>query len=373
MRRSRGTLLAAAAVTLVASPTAAGAQDGPGDDDAGITTVAEGLDGPRQLAEYRHDHLVVAESESGEVSSVDPETGEVTTLLTLTGTPQGVDHHDGLLYVAMGEAAPPPDAPEAAPPPEGTIGSALVVAEPGGEIVEIIDLLAYELDNNPDDQQQFDDAGEPFDALSNPFAVHVQSERILVADAGANDVLAVDRETGEISTFFVPPTVSPEDVPECADAQSNPGTVGCDPVPTGITTGPDGHIYVSTLGAEAPDAARVYVLDHDGDEVDVIEGFTSVAGVEVDGKGRVYAAELLEGAPESGEPPPGFDPATVGRIVRVDADGDRAYSQVTMPTGLEIDDGKLYASAWSIASFVGLDSAGEVVRVGRDSFEDATG
>ena len=369
MRGQRGAVVAAAAIlTLGAAPTVASAHGDGGDED--ITTLATGLDGPRQLNDYLDDLLVVAESDSGEVSSVDPETGDVETLLTISGTPQGVAYDDGRLFVAVGEAAPPEDAPGVEPPPEDAIGSALLVADTDGEILETIDLLAYELENNPDEQPQFDAEGVPFDALSNPFSVEAGSDRILVADAGANDVLAIDRETGEITTFFVPPRVSPDEVPECADAQANPGIVGCDPVPTGVEEGPDGHIYVSTLGAEAPGAARVYVLSEDGDVVDVIEDLTSLTGVAVDDDGTVYASDLLEGAPTEDPPPADFDPAAVGEVVRVDTDGTRSYAQVTMPTGLEIEDGRLYTSAWSVAAFVGLEAAGEVVRVKEDAFAE---
>jgi hypothetical protein len=39
-----------------------------------------------------------------------------------------------------------------------------------------------------------------------------------------------------------------------------------------------------------------------------------------------------------------------------------------MPTGLTWHDGKLYASAWSVASFVGMQHAGQVVHVHGSAF-----
>jgi DNA-binding beta-propeller fold protein YncE len=356
MRHQKTAVVAATIAALVAAPTAAAADDG-----EPITTLAGGLDGPRQLNDFADGLYVVAEADSGEVSSVDPDSGESTTLLTIDGTPQGVDYDDGQLFVAVGEAEPG----------AGGVGSALLIADPDGTIVETIDLLAYELDNNPDGQPQFDEADQPFDALSNPFSVEADSERILVADAGANTVLSIDRDSHEISTFFVPPRVSPDEVPECADAQANPGIVGCDPVPTGVEGAEDGNIYVSTLGAEAPGASRVYVLSPDGDVLEVIEGLTSATGVAVDEDGTVYASELIEGAPEEEPPPADFDPATVGQIVRIDTDDTRTYAQVTMPLGLELQDGELFSTAWSVAAFVGLDARGEVVSVDQDAFTEA--
>jgi hypothetical protein len=366
MTRFRNAAVAAVALGLVAVPsTASAAGDDSGAD--GITTVATGLDGPRQLSEYRGDQLLVAESDTGEISAVDPESGDVETVISGLFAPQGVDYADGRIYVAVG--GPPPPG-EGAQPAEGAVTSALLVYDTDGTLLKTIDLLAYELKNNPDGQLQFGPDGVPVDALSNPFAVHVQEDRILVADAGANAVLSVDRSSGRVSTFFVPPVVTPEEVAACDQPENDPGTVGCDPVPTGVTEGEDGLIYVSTLGAEAPGAARVFVLDQRGHEVRRIEGFTDLTGIAVDCHGIVYVSDLLEGFPQ-GEPPADFDPSTVGQVVRIDRHGDRTYSQVTMPTGLVIDDGDLYASAWSIASFMMMPSAGQVVRVGAGSFGPA--
>jgi DNA-binding beta-propeller fold protein YncE len=374
MKRFRRTAVAVAGAALVVVPaTSASAGDGHhdghhgGHDDSDVvTTVATGLDGPRQLSKYHDGQFVVAESDTGEVSSVDPDSGDVETLLSDLYNPQGVDYDDGLLYVALG-GPPPPEEP-GPPVPPGAAVSSLLVAEPGGDVLETIDLLAYELDENPDGQLQFGPNGEEYDALSNPFSVLVQDDRVLVADAGANDVLSVDPWTGDIETFFVPEVVSPDDVPACADNHNNPGTVGCDPVPTGIVEGPDGLLYVSTLGALTPDAGRVYVLDQDGNEVRVIDGLSAPTGIDVDRHGTVYVSNVIEGAPE-GPPAPDFDPATVGQITRIDSDDNRSTAEVTMPTGLQLRHGDLYAAAYGVAVQVGLPAgSGEIVRVGSGVF-----
>jgi hypothetical protein len=344
---------------------AAGAQEG-------VTTVASGLDGPRQVAGYTDGRLLVAESDTGEVSSVDPSDGTVEAVVTGLVNPQGVGFRRGEIWIAAGEAGPPePGAPLPPEPlPVGHGGPGLLVTDTDGEVLRTIDTLAYELENNPDGQTQFVDGGL-VDSLSNPFAVLVQRDRVLVADAGANTVLSVDRESGEISTFFVPPVVSPDEVAACGQAPNNPGTVGCDPVPTGVARGPGGRVYVSTLGAEVPGAGRVYVLSPDGEQEDVIDGLDPLTGIRVDGEGTVTVSELMEGAPE-GEPAPGFDPAPFGQLVRVTADDERSSAQVTLPTGLLMADGDLYASAWSIAGLLGQPGRGELVRVADDAFEPAS-
>jgi hypothetical protein len=269
------------------------------------------------------------------------------------------------IYIAQGEAEPDDDP---STPDQSTGG--LYVARPGGTPRLFADLMAYELAHNPDGQIQFDENGQPPDALSNPYYV-IRDRRqygyLLVADAGANDVLAVDRH-GRVSTFFVPPVVT---TGACATAENNtPSGVGCDPVPTGLAYGPDGLLYISALTAEMPGEGRVYVVTPHGRLVGVIRGFSAPTGVAVDRWGTVYVSELLEGAPpEDAPPPPGFDPSTVGQIVAVPRFGHRTYAQVTMPSGLLWSDGKLYSSAWAIASFLGIADAGQVVTVGRSAFQ----
>jgi hypothetical protein len=48
---------------------------------------------------------VVAESDTGEITAVDPRTGTTQTLLSGLYSPQGVDYDDGLLFVAVDAAA----------------------------------------------------------------------------------------------------------------------------------------------------------------------------------------------------------------------------------------------------------------------------
>ncbi|SDF06541.1 hypothetical protein SAMN05660662_0950 [Blastococcus aurantiacus] len=351
MRNIRKAAVATAVMALVmVSPAVASADDkrrhGGGPP---VSTVAGGLGGPRQLSDYEGHRLVVAESESGEVSSVDLHNGRVRTLLTGLGNAQGVDAANGRLYVAVGEEMGPPT---------GGPRTALVEAKPNGHVVRSFDLLQYELAHNPDGQSQ--DVGEEADTLSNPFAVLAQRNRVLVSDAGANAVLAVDLRRGKVSTFFVPPTVT--DTPECRTAPNNGGTFGCDSVPTEITEGPGGLIYVGTLGSEAPGAARVYVLTPSGKVIHVIKGLTGITGVAVDHRGTVYASNVFAGMPEGG-PGPGLDPRTIGEVTRIPVWGPRSTAKVTMPTGLEFENGKLYASAWSVAGFLGMPGRGEVQRI----------
>jgi outer membrane protein assembly factor BamB len=170
-----------------------------------------------------------------------------------------------------------------------------------------------------------------------------------------------------VAAFFVPPTVN---TGACEGLPNNsPETPGCDSVPTGLAYGPGGVLYVSALTAEVPGEGRVYKVDaRTGALLDTISGFNGPTGVAVAGDGTVFVSEVLHNFPP-GEPPPDFDPSTVGRIVRVTPSGERSYAAVTQPTGLLYKGGKLYASAWTLAGlFFGIPDVGQIVEVSPSAF-----
>jgi hypothetical protein len=89
--------------------------------------------------------------------------------------------------------------------------------------------------------------------------------------------------------------------------------------------------------------------------------------------GTVYVSEALEGAP-AGPPPAGFDPARIGRLVKVPRSGNRRFAQVTMPLSVLVEGERLYSTAWSLAGlFLGIPNAGQVVRVEDRAFGRSTG
>lgn len=370
--RNRVALVAATALTcaaLVGGATATAVSPKVAESPATVTVIASGLDGPRQLS-ATSGSFYVAESDTGQATRVSRSSGKQTTVVEDVPAAQGVVRLDGRVYVAAEGEKP-----------------ALYRAKPGKAPKKFADPLAYELRYNPDHQTLFDDTGDPLDTVTNPYYV-VQRKGpglLLVADAAANDVLAVSG-SGKLSTFFVPPAVS---TGVCADAPNNtPAGNSCDSVPTGIAYGPEGNLYISALTAGAPGEGRVYVVDRNGKLLDTLTGFSGPTGVAVGADGSVYVSEVLQGVPDgppAEQPPtsgramkealagaadePAFDPSTVGQVVKVTPAGDRTYAQVTMPTGLLWTDGKLYASAWSLAG----PGAGQIVSIDQSSFVSECG
>lgn len=380
--RKRLTLVAAAALTcaglVAAGPASADSPKAPPANQPGVTTLATGLEGPRQLSATSN-YLYVAEADAAQVSRVTKSSGAVKLQVSDAAYAQGVVRTGGKFYIASGEPGPE----EAERAVNGS--SELLVAKTRKAPKTFADLLAYELKRNPDNQTQFGDDGNPLDALSNPYFVvksKVEGGFLLVADAGGNDILAVSK-SGKVSTFFVPPTITTGVCAKNTDQNSDAGP-SCDPVPTGLAWGRDGNLYISGLSALAPGEGRVYQVNKNGKLLKTWTGFDAPTGVAVGDDGSVYVSELLEGAPEGppaaakvGSPTgrlakaaeePAFDPTTIGQVVKVGTDGKRTYAQVTMPAGLLYTDGKLYASAWAVAAELGIEDAGQVVTVDDSAF-----
>jgi glucose/arabinose dehydrogenase len=357
-KKSWGIGLGLVALAVTGFPTSPAAQA-----DSSVTVIASGLEGPREVQFTSGSQLVVAESDVGRVTEVNAKNGRRKTLASDLVALQGVDAHGSSLYVAQGETGIGIGDPDA-----GTQGFNLAKVK-HGDVRVVADLLDFEITHNPDGQAQFDPGGTPYESLSNPYYVLKERSRVLVADAGANVVYAVDTRSGEVSVWFNPGVVN---TGPCVGLPNNPGTIGCDAVPTGIAQAPDGTYYVSTYQSNVPGAGRVYHVRANGSLIGFIGGFSSPAGVAVGDDGAVYVSEMLYGfSGGNAPPPPGADPSQIGRIIKV-APGSahtRTYAQVTMPSGLAFHHGSLYASAWSVAGFVGIPHAGQVVKVSARAFK----
>ena len=157
---------------------------------------------------------------------------------------------DGTYWVVIGGGLATGGGPM---PPFSTLGRIV-----DGTYEEVADLGQYEADHNPDED----------DINSNPYDLTFGADRyIYVSDAGANAVLRVHPKTGDISTYFVLPSV-----PNPLFAQGTGGPT-MDPVPTGLAFGLDGALYVSFLtGFPFPQDAAFFVrladLNGDGDAME---------------------------------------------------------------------------------------------------------
>jgi hypothetical protein len=321
-----------------------------------IKTVVSGLNAPVSIDFGLKGHLYIAEAADAKITEIGYNNIRRTVASNLPGLAGiSVGYGDFKVFAVQGFIPETRSAPASAP---------VVSFKVGHQPRQIADLLPYELANNPDGQAQ--NTGPEDDALTNPYAVlALPDHRVLVADAAGNDVIAIS-PSGRLSTFFAPRNIT---TGACAGAPNNDAAhPGCDPVPTGLALGANGDIYVSGLGAEAPNAARVWRLDARTGHVKQVWGdLTDAVGVAVGPDGSVYVSELFFGQdPES----PTFDPTQAGRIVRIAPNGSRTYAAVPLPGGLLVDRGTLYATRLSVLDeFLPAPThSGSVVTVGRAAF-----
>lgn len=173
-----------------------------------------------------------------------------------------------------------------------------------GKAKMVVNLFAFEAANDPDGTVD-----------SNPFDVQsLGGSAALVADAGGNDLLRVDKQ-GNVNVLAVFPNelVSTENIKNllsCPEGPPDicglPDMIPAEAVPTSIAVGPDGYYYVGELkGFPAPaGASNIWKVapgaswadcGSSPDCVKVFEGgFTSIIDLAFDSKGMLYVAELDE-------------------------------------------------------------------------------
>jgi len=357
-------LLAACTTEAPSRPPAAPTESKAGVSAASTAVVMSGLDSPRGLAWGPEGALYVAEAGNTSVTSQCATvargqncysgTGAITRLWrgkqerVASGLPSlynagvadiiGPDHLSflgrGNLALTIGWGGAP-----AARAGLGELGrqfGALYSITPSGQWRILADVSAFEDANNP--------AGGPVD--SNPFGVLAEPGSHFVTDAGGNSLLQVGAN-GEISLVAVFPSTA---VPA---GPFNPPFAQSEAVPTSVSRGPDGALYVSTLSGVPflPGAARIYrVVPGQAPQV-YLSGFTMVTDHSWGADGSLYVLQYAS-LPFFGG---------VGSVIRVAPNGNRT----TIVTGLSHATGVLAApdGAIYVSNNGNVASIGEVLRI----------
>ena len=301
---------------------------GPRVGGVSITTVATDLHNPRGLNFSPDGQLFVAEAgangiastncglmgdnqlrcsaATGSLARIDVDSGEVTrvvanipSLISPNGTANGATgihdisfHGKGNGYITVGLGGNPNlrddyfgDA--------GAFYGRLARYNPSGKFRFYEDLAGYEADNNPD--------GVVPD--SNPYGVLALPGRVVIADAGGNDLLQV-LPNGDISTLAVFAPIP----------RPLPGPPFVQAVPTSVALGQDGDFYVGVLtgGPFTIGLANVYRVPSSGGTPTVAySGFTNIIDIAFGPDGSLFVLEIAQ-------PIPNFAGA---RLVRIAPDG----------------------------------------------------
>lgn len=339
--------------------------------------IATGLDNPRGIGFAGNGQLYVAEAgrggdgacavlgsgvlscygESGAVTRIDP-TGARPPWRMLSGLPSlapeggfgAVGPHDveflgsaGQVVFGLGAVA---DLRTGLGPKSDMLGTVkkLWGRKPPRQAA---DIAAFEAANDP----------VPGGNDSNPYGVLALPGRRVIADAGAN-ALYEAHQNGTIRTLAIFPSRL---VPAPPFLGLPPGAmIPMQAVPTAVTEGPDGALYVGQLtGFPFPiGGANVYRVPRRGGTPEVFAtGFTNIVDLAFDPSGTLYVLQIGNGLNSVPEPPL----APPGSLIRVNADGTHTtiYSGLFYPGGVAFDrNGVAYVTNNGI-----LPGVGEVLRI----------
>lgn len=303
----------------------------------GTTTVADGLNSPRQLFYGEDGTLYIAEAGVGgagqvelaeenivsigltsRISALSPE-GEWS--VVIPGLPSGQTTAnnqgwrgaqaiyitaDNTAWIAIGEG-PNPDLVTLP-----LFHQVLEIDIASGRILTTLDILGAEREHNPDEDEMNSD---PTDLAIGPDGA------LYITDAACNCLWRWTSEDG-LEVYMVWP-------------------IDDNPVPTGLAFGPDGDLYVSFLSGFPflPQSTRIE--RYTGTElVATYDGLTLVTDLVVAEDGTVYAVEMSSGLGEFG-----FIEDS-GRVVRVDEAGPTPVAEsLPYPYGITLSpDGQLMVS-----------------------------
>jgi hypothetical protein len=145
---------------------------------------------------------------------------------------------------------------------------------------------------------------------------------LFAVEPNHGEVVRIDPATGQIGRIV--------------DVSATQGHV----VPTALAER-FGNLFFGNLGTfpVTPGTEKVWSLARNGDLAVARSGFTTVLGLDFDGRGRMY---VLETSHAAGFPTPG-----TGRVVRINSDGTRTVivDGLFFPTAMRFGpDGRLYIS-----------------------------
>lgn len=220
---------------------------------------------------------------------------------------------------------------------------AAIVRVDGETVIQVADTWAIEKASNPD--------GTLVD--THPYGLSAGPDGWLwVADAGANDLLRVNPETGEV-VLVAAFAGLPSPIPNPARG----GAMEADPVPTAVAFDADGNAYVSLLSGVPflPGSAKVLRVSPLGEVSDYATGLTTLTDLKRGPDGELYAVQF--GIFTEQGPTPNS-----GALIRIKEGGasEIVVGELPFPTGLAFDaDGNAYVAI----NGVGAPGSGAVIRL----------
>ena len=328
--------------------------------------LADALVGPLSLSVGHHDTVYVSQNFAGTIDAV--RRGEVRPLVTspAPGVELGSVSSSGKrLYYTTSAGAGTPD-----------FDAHLVVRNARGDVEPLADLGGHERTENPDGDvrygfradlptecaaqiPEFVPVGYNGGLDSHPYATELWHGNVLVADAGGNDVLRVDRK-GDVHTLAVLPPVPLEVSAEIAGAIGLPPCLAgevylFESVPTDVEVGHDGWLYVTSLpggpeggGGPFPPLGAVHKVHPKTGEVQLVaRGFAGATNLAIGPTGEIYVTELFGGKVS---------------VVPRGSSTPQTFVELPLPAAVEGGGRSLYVTTEALPGG-GAPPSGKVVRV----------
>lgn len=227
----------------------------------------------------------------------------------------------------------------------------------------VADIANYELTHNPDGSE----------VVSNPLALLIDGDEIVVVDAGANDVLSVGTDGSHLQAIAVLPKQTVTNPifpgsnsqnfdkghvpPPSAYRDALPSQIAIQSVPTSVAKGPDGAYYVTTFtGFPFPEGeAKIYRVDADGQLTVYADGFTQLIDLAFDAQGNLYVLQHMNSSGWKGKPE--------GSLIKIGHDG--SHTTVLSADGLELPSALTIGpdNALYLINRGGVPGKGQVIRI----------
>ncbi|MCY0904685.1 ScyD/ScyE family protein [Arthrobacter sp. H14-L1] len=337
-------------------------------------TLASGLLTPLSLSVGSSKSVYFTQNFAGSLNKVDAK-GAVSTVYqaSVPGHEIGaVSSRFGMTYFAENAGAGQAPAPN--------IGIIKSISSTG-KVRSIADVAQYEATHNPDGNVTY--GFRDLDAAclaqipaalpgsytgladSHPYATEPGLFEIYVADAGGNDIVAVNQFTGRVRTVAVlPPSITHVTAAVATSFGLPACAVGHDyyfePVPTDVRWGRDGWLYVSTLpggpeGAALGARGSVYKVSPWSSTVRLVaSGLNAPTGLALSRSGDIYVAELFGGQIS---------------VIQRGTSTAKPFLAVPLPADVAIHGGTLYATVHALPGN-GTPPAGQVIKVRLNTGED---
>lgn len=249
---------------------------------------------------------------------------------------------------------------------DGAMAGKLIALHSGTRSSRAVsDLAAFEATHNPDHGAgPGAKLGNP-SIDSNPYALARYRGGFAVADAAANDLLWV-KPTGAISLLAVFPT-QPVKLTEATakrlGAAAGTASLDVQSVPSSVSVGPDGALYVGELTGRPfqPGTARVWRVVPGRKPTVYADGFTNIIDLAFAGENLLVLEAAARGL---------WHTPWTGALIRVAPDKSRqviASDGLVAPTGLAVGRRSIFIANYGFFPGSGPGPHGEVVSIPRSA------